>query len=92
MPSKKEGFGLVFIEAMFYGKPVIAGNRDGSIDALGNGEFGLLVNPNEVVEIAAAIHQVLLNPPAYIPNRQQVLRRFGYQAYKDNWREILVAS
>lgn len=92
MPSKKEGFGLVFIEAMFYGKPVIAGNRDGSIDALGNGEFGLLVNPNEVVEIAAAIHQVLLNPPAYIPNRQQVLRRFGYQGYKDNWREIIVAS
>lgn len=29
MPSKKEGFGIVFIEAMYYGKPVIAGNKDG---------------------------------------------------------------
>ena len=89
MPSKKEGFGLVFIEAMFYGKPVIAGNRDGSVDALGNGDFGLLVNPNEVVEIAAAINQVFENQQAYIPNREKVLNRFGYKEYKDNWSKIL---
>ena len=89
MPSKKEGFGLVFIEAMFYGKPVIAGNRDGSVDALGNGDFGLLVNPNEVVEIAAAINQVFENQQAYIPNREKVLNRFGYKEYKDNWTKIL---
>src|SRR6185437_13841430 len=33
MPSEKEGFGIVFIEAMYHNKPVIAGNRDGSVDA-----------------------------------------------------------
>ena len=45
MPSTKEGFGIIFIEAMFYGKPVIAGNKDGSADALQNGTLGILVNP-----------------------------------------------
>jgi len=89
MPSKKEGFGLVFIEAMFYGKPVIAGNLDGSVDALGNGDFGVLVNPNEVVEIAGAINKVLENQQAYIPNREQVIKRFGYNNYKENWSKIL---
>ena len=89
MPSKKEGFGLVFIEAMYYGKPVIAGNLDGSVDALGNGDFGLLVNPNEVIEIAGAINKVLLNQQAYIPNREQVIKRFGYHNYKENWSKIL---
>jgi len=44
MPSVKEGFGIVFIEAMFYGLPVIAGNLDGSVDALANGRLGLLIN------------------------------------------------
>jgi glycosyltransferase involved in cell wall biosynthesis len=46
MPSEKEGFGIVFIEAMYYNKPVIAGNKDGSADALLNGKLGLLVNPS----------------------------------------------
>ena len=47
MPSRKEGFGIVFIEAMYYGLPVIAGNMDGSVDALLNGELGQLVNPDK---------------------------------------------
>ena len=34
MPSIKEGFGIVFIEAMFYGKQVIAGNADGHAHGL----------------------------------------------------------
>src|SRR6185437_1267256 len=51
MPSSGEGFGIVFIEAMYYGLPVIAGNKDGSTDALLNGELGQLVNPGNAQEI-----------------------------------------
>lgn len=45
LPSEKEGFGIVFLEAMGCGLPTLAGNRDGSCDPLADGEFGLLVDP-----------------------------------------------
>jgi phosphatidyl-myo-inositol dimannoside synthase len=59
MPSKKEGFGIVFLEALVNGKPVIAGNKDGSVDALLQGELGILVDPDKEEEIGNAIKNVL---------------------------------
>ena len=59
MPSKGEGFGIVFLEAMACGKPVLAGNKDGSVDALRNGELGVLVDPDNLQELSAAIVAVL---------------------------------
>ena len=55
MPSKGEGFGIVFLEALACGKPMIAGNKDGSVEAVLNGELGALVDPDNVAEIANAI-------------------------------------
>ncbi len=89
MPSKKEGFGIVFIEAMFYGKPVIAGNKDGSVDALDHGKFGVLVDPDNQQEITNAIRQVLDNQQAFIPNRQDVLDKFEYTVYREKLKAIL---
>lgn len=45
LPSTGEGFGIVFLEALGCGRPVLAGNRDGSPDPLADGRFGLLVDP-----------------------------------------------
>ena len=45
LPSTGEGFGIVFLEALGCGKPVLAGNCDGSADPLADGRFGLLVDP-----------------------------------------------
>ena len=59
MPSKQEGFGIVFLEAVACGKPVIAGNRDGSRDALLNGKLGILVDPDDLKEIARAIIEIM---------------------------------
>jgi len=61
MPSKKEGFGIVFLEALACGKPVIAGNKDGSVDAVLNGELGILVNPDDEDDIAKELIKVLKN-------------------------------
>jgi glycosyltransferase involved in cell wall biosynthesis len=57
MPSLQEGFGIVFIEALACGTPVIAGNLDGSVDALRNGELGTLVDPYDIHAIARAIER-----------------------------------
>jgi glycosyltransferase involved in cell wall biosynthesis len=89
MPSEKEGFGIVFIEAMFYGIPVIAGNRDGSTDALWDGELGLLVDPENNDEIAKAISRVLQNRSDYIPDRQHLFEHFSYTWYKRKVRNCL---
>jgi glycogen synthase len=89
MPSEKEGFGIAFIEAMYYHKPVIAGNKDGSVDALLNGKLGLLVNPGKREEVLKAIEKTLSNRNQFLPDQQLLQKHFSYAAYKENWREVL---
>lgn len=89
MPSEKEGFGIVFIEAMFYGLPVIAGNKDGSTDALRDGEIGLLVDPNDNGEIQDALKKMLDNPKAYCVCPQKLEGYFGYASYKKKLGVVL---
>jgi len=59
LPSVGEGFGIVLIEALACGLNVIAGNKDGSVDALLNGELGLLVDPTNSTDLHAAIMATL---------------------------------
>ncbi len=59
MPSTGEGFGIVFLEAAAMGLPVIAGNLDGSVDALADGALGRLVDPTSPEQIADAIIDAL---------------------------------
>ena len=89
MPSRKEGFGIVFLEAMYYGLPVIAGNTDGSADALLNGRLGLLVNPESVEEIKNAIKKMLGTPAMYKPDSNLLMQHFSYEVYKKKLETIL---
>ena len=89
MPSEKEGFGIVFIEAMFYGLPVIAGNKDGSTDALWNGELGTLIDPDNNDEIVSAIKNMLNYPERYIPSEDKLHERFSYTWYKRKLKNCL---
>ena len=88
MPSRAEGFGIVYLEALACGKPVLAGNKDGSRDALADGELGLLVNPDDTDEIAAEIIRVLRrehsHPKIFHPEllRQRAIELFGFEAFK----------
>ena len=59
MPSTGEGFGIAFIEAAACGLPVIAGNRDGSVDALADGRIGRLIDPNDQSQLVAGIDDAL---------------------------------
>ncbi len=59
MPSTGEGFGIVFLEAMACGTPVLGGNLDGSVDALDGGRLGKLVDPTSVGEIAGGLIELL---------------------------------
>lgn len=67
MPSRGEGFGFVFLEAMACGVPVIASRLDGGREAILNGELGLLVDPTNPAEIRAAIEEQLARGKREIP-------------------------
>jgi len=56
--SAHEGFGLVYLEAMNAGLPVIAGNLGGQTDFLRDGENALLVPPGDVAAATAAIKRL----------------------------------
>ncbi len=88
MPSVKEGFGIVFIEAMYYGIPVIAGNADGSVDALINGRLGLLVDPSSIIEIRNAIQNILTNKGKYLPDKKILMENFSYDSYKQKLNSL----
>ncbi|HST54656.1 MAG TPA: glycosyltransferase family 4 protein [Solirubrobacteraceae bacterium] len=56
-----EGFGIVYLEANVFGKPVVAGNVGGALDSVADGESGLLVDPTDPVAVADAIARLLLD-------------------------------
>jgi glycosyltransferase involved in cell wall biosynthesis len=58
LPSFSESFGLVLIEALACGKPVI-GSDVGGISEIINDDVGLLINPNKVSTIAKAIDKLV---------------------------------
>lgn len=61
-PSLREGFGVVCLEAMAHGRPVVASAVGGLLDLVEDGETGLLVPPGDVGALRAAIERLLADP------------------------------
>ncbi|WP_223280124.1 glycosyltransferase family 4 protein [Nostoc sp. PA-18-2419] len=94
MPSKGEGFGIVYLEALACGKPVLAGNQDGSIDPLAEGKLGCLVDPDNVEEIADNLIQILQgdcsNPVIYQPEylQQKTIEAYEFSQFRANLAKL----
>ena len=95
MPSQGEGFGIVFIEAAVCGSKIIAGNKDGSVDALKNGELGLLVDPVSTKEISNAVLKLHSEKSSwdhvYKKDLQdRTLNYFGFNVFKNKLQKELM--
>lgn len=92
LPSKKEGFGIVFIEALACGLPVICGNADGSSDAIKDGKLGTAINVDDLTELQNTIAEYL-NTPLALSDRKKLqkecLLHFNENRYKENLEKIL---
>jgi len=89
MPSKGEGFGIVYIEAMACGLPVIAGNKDGSTEALQFGKLGTLIDPDDPEELKMAIESALVAVSNPFQLQKNVLGCFSYELFSQRLKTIL---
>jgi glycosyltransferase involved in cell wall biosynthesis len=62
LPSRQEGFGIVFLEAMACGKPVVAARAAAVPETVADGEVGLLVEPTDADGLADALGALLGDP------------------------------
>ena len=79
-----EGFGIVYLEAATHGLPVLAGNVAGALDAVVDGETGLLVDPTDHHAVADAATSLLLDADL----RMRLGRNGAERAAGFAWPEI----
>jgi len=63
MPSRGEGFGLVYLQAMHLGVPCLGSRDDAAADVIVDGETGLLVPRQDPEAIAGAVARLLTDEP-----------------------------
>jgi phosphatidylinositol alpha-1,6-mannosyltransferase len=100
MPSQ-EGFGIVYLEAMACGVPVLSGDADGSADPLMDGRLGWRVPHRDPEAVAHACIEILQNKQALaqgLPHdrrcdgvwlRQEAIEHFGKGALKQQLANLL---
>ena len=91
-PSLYESFGLVYLEAMNYAKPVIGCRTGGVPEVVENAITGVLVEPGSPKALAEAILSLLNSPEKMremgLAGRQRLLDRFTYTAMAKSFEEV----
>ena len=93
LPSTQpEPFGMVILEAMATGKPVIATAHGGPLETIRAGETGYLVSATDPADMANAIQRLALNPQLRLQlgaqARQRVIQRFTFDQHVSAFSEL----
>lgn len=94
MPSKKEGFGIVYLEAMASGLPCIAANHGGVPEVIEHGETGFLVEYGDDEQIAFYLRSLLESAVLYESLSRGARRKaesFGFEAMTAAWAKVFKA-
>ncbi|TFH41902.1 MAG: glycosyltransferase family 1 protein, partial [Chrysiogenales bacterium] len=79
LTSLHEGFGIVFMESMYFGLPIVCTNNGGQTDFLRDGENALLVDVGDIDGCAAAIDRFASDRKLYATcsaNNREAVKRF----------------
>jgi phosphatidyl-myo-inositol dimannoside synthase len=90
MPSQ-EGFGIVYLEALACGLPVLAGDADGSADPLQDGKLGWRVSHRDSTAVAVACVEMLRGKDIRCDRnflREQTLAAFSFQSVCQSLEDI----
>ena len=94
LPSAGEGFGIVFLEAMNYCKPIIAANSGATPEVVKDGETGILVEAGSVEQLAAAMIALGTNQPERermgAAGYARLQENFTFDHFKAKLREIMM--
>jgi phosphatidylinositol alpha-1,6-mannosyltransferase len=96
LPSRGEGFGLVYLEAMRAGLPCVGGLHDAAADVIANGETGVLVEPKDGRALSSAIVTLLRSPDLRArfgsAGKARFEREFTFDRYCERLAPILSAA
>jgi glycosyltransferase involved in cell wall biosynthesis len=96
MPSRSEGFGLVYLEAMACGKPVVAAREAAAPEVVVDGETGLLVDYGDVPGLAISIIKLLGNPDLGRrmgeAGRQRFHSHYTFRHFRDRLGDLLMTQ
>lgn len=87
-----EAFGIVQLEAMLAGTPVVASALPGVREPVRVTGAGLLARPGDPQSLAEAVCQVVIHRPAYAPDPAAILTYFGPEATLDTYERCLASA
>ena len=95
LPSRGEGFGLVYLEAMSRGLACVGSIHDAACEVIADGVTGRLVDQNDVAGLAGVITSLLLDPSLRRQMGDAGTRRaqteFTFERFRDRMFELLPA-
>ena len=91
LPSRFEAFGVVLIEAMATGCPVIS-TYSGGPEFIVKGNCGLLVKPDDVEQLTDALAEIYQQYDSYDPEiiRQEVVKNYTKEVIRDRYHQLIM--